>query len=52
MDLALTPVADYEGEEAYVTSGHHHARSDHAKSENAGSDHPRPVLVTLSGAPQ
>ncbi|HYM76151.1 MAG TPA: radical SAM protein [Candidatus Dormibacteraeota bacterium] len=34
MDLALTPVADYESEDAYVTSGHHHANA-------------KPALVTL-----
>ncbi len=36
MDLALTPVADYEAEDAYVTSGHHH-------------EHTSPTLVTLTG---
>jgi hypothetical protein len=36
MDMALTAVADYEAEDAYVTSGHH-------------QDHAKPVLVTLSG---
>ncbi|HTW60021.1 MAG TPA: radical SAM protein [Terriglobales bacterium] len=38
MDLALTPVADYEAEDAYVTSGHHH------------ENHDKPALVTLTGA--
>ena len=38
MDLALTPVMDYDGEDAYVTSGHHHDHQD------------TPALVTLGAS--